>query len=147
MAEAIARASLEKRGAGHVNVESAGVAAIPGDPASPGALWAAGQHGVSLGTHAARPVTEALLRDADWVLAMTPSHRARVLALDPTCPVELLGALDPQAAGAPPGIPDPFGLGADAYAETWDRLAPLVEAALDRLELQRPSATAGEESP
>lgn len=77
MAEAIAR------GATGWDVRSAGVAALPGDPASPNALRVMEEKGLDLSLHSATQVDADLLDWADLVLTMTRQHRAVLAAQFP----------------------------------------------------------------
>lgn len=124
MAAAIATQLLGQLGWDHVEVGSAGVAALPGEPASDQARSVAARYGASLDTHRARSVEPFLLSEATWVLAMTPAHLARIEALSPHAPVELLGH---------EAIPDPYGQSVDMYDATWSALVPWVEVALARV--------------
>lgn len=82
LAEALARkllaegancAAEELPQRGYIAV-SAGLSAMPGCPAAPEAIAIAREYGVDLQRHATRPVTAAILRQADRVYAMTESH-------------------------------------------------------------------------
>ena len=90
------------------DAQSAGLAAYPGDPATPQAVRAAQRHGADLSAHRAQNVSELLLRQADQIFVMTPAHR------------DALCARFPWAAGRvrvlEPAIPDPYG-GDDAVYE------------------------------
>lgn len=66
-----------------VQVGSAGVMALVGEPIDPPVAAWLGSRGAEASGFAARQLDEALLRDADLVLALTRGHRARVLALAP----------------------------------------------------------------
>lgn len=55
---------------------SAGLQAIPGEPASEGARRVAAEMGADLERHRARPVDARLLDEADWVIGMTRAHAA-----------------------------------------------------------------------
>jgi protein-tyrosine phosphatase len=55
-------------------VRSAGLAAIMGGPAAPEAIQAASEFAVDLTAHTSRPLTAALVSQADLVVAMTQSH-------------------------------------------------------------------------
>ncbi len=119
MAEALAKklladatgcqaASLESRG---FRVQSAGLAAMMEDVASPEAVVVAGSYGAELNLHRSRPVTREMLQRADQVLVMTRSH-LRSLAR-----VELPGDCVPELL-APDGIDvdDPIGGPLESYA-------------------------------
>jgi protein-tyrosine phosphatase len=62
---------LPKRG---FVVQSAGLTAVPGAKVTAEALAIAGEFGIDLSAHASRPLTETLVAQADYVLAMTRSH-------------------------------------------------------------------------
>ncbi len=111
---------LEARG---WRVESAGVAAWPGDPAAPAAVQVAAEFGADLTAHRSRPVSADLLSTATRVVAMTRGHAATVAARFPGIgPIPgLIGSLDED-------LPDPIGGDLAVYR---DCAATLV-AHLDR---------------
>ncbi len=67
---------LEDRG---IVVESAGVAAGRGAPATTEAHHAMREMGLNLTEHSSQPLTEQLVRNADVVLAMTRAHREAIV--------------------------------------------------------------------
>lgn len=67
---------LEGRG---VMVASAGIAAAPGSPASPETAELMREQGVPVDAHGAQQLTEHLARQADLLVAMTPSHVETIL--------------------------------------------------------------------
>ena len=103
------KAELERAGAGHVVVESAGLHAGPADPAPPFAREAAAGLGVSLTAHRSQRVDQAMIAAADWILVMTLDQRRRLIALAPEARgrVELLGRFHPERMSSPE-IPDPM---------------------------------------
>src|SRR5512135_2244316 len=64
-----------------VSVQSAGIAAWDGTPASEGAYLVALERGLDLSGHRARMLTADQVRDADLVLTMSESHARRVAEL------------------------------------------------------------------
>jgi protein-tyrosine phosphatase len=116
MAAAIARERIATRGLEDVDVESAGTAAVDGDPAMPEAIEVAGRHGLPLDDHRTMALTRELIESADHVLVMKPEHAQRVTELVPSARVVCLD------------IDDPIGRGAAAYEGAWRRL----EVAIDR---------------
>lgn len=132
LAEGIARAEVEKRGWRHVNVGSAGIAARAGDGASAHAVSVGGRHGVDLGGHRSRPLTPELVRWADLVLAMGPSHLEGIWRMGGGEKALTLGDF---ATGAEEGysIRDPFGGPEEMYEATYGELSRLIGQALDRL--------------
>ena len=108
--------------ASEVSIQSAGTSAAAGQPASEGSRRVAEAEGLDLSGHRSRPVTPEMLRRADLVLVMSPSHRAAVLALG--APGERVHVVSEWPAPGEPGLPvfDPFGASYEAYEECWRRL-------------------------
>jgi protein-tyrosine-phosphatase len=75
MAGGILKKMLRKNRVRDVAVRSAGVSAIKGESANQQAISVARKHGVNLSSHTTQPVTEDLIRWADWVIVMTPAQR------------------------------------------------------------------------
>ena len=132
LAECIARHHLEQRGWRHVRVASAGLAAHSGAPATSEAVTVAGRRGVDLSAHQSRSLTPEMVRWADLVLAMGPSHLAGVARMGGREKSALLGSF---ASGTSRGaaVRDPFGGPEEVYEETFKELDRLIAAALDRL--------------
>ena len=113
-------AELESRG---YRIGSAGVMALPGDPATPQAVMVAEEFGAELADHRSRPLDPALLGGATDVIAMTEMHLmilvSRFGAVGPE-PVLLCGRED---------LPDPLG----GDLEEYRACARVIAAQLDRL--------------
>lgn len=109
-------------------VESAGVAAPEGAPASSHGLALAAEQGIQIGGHRARQLTRSLLDQADLVLTMEESHKREVLSMAPFLGgrVEVLTAF---AGGGSEGVPDPIGGDRRIYKETFDLLEDLSRRA------------------
>jgi protein-tyrosine-phosphatase len=132
MAEAIARAEIERRGWQHVDVRSAGTGALPGTRATDEAVDVARERGVDLTLHSSQPLTPELVGWADLVLAMGPSHLHVIAELggrEKAAFVTDFVAHEPGRA-----VADPFGGNHDNYRETYEELEGAVSALLDRLE-------------
>ncbi len=119
MAAALMRRRLDKCGRGAIIVESAGLAAA-GGPASPGAMAAMQEIGLSLAGHLSRQLTPAHCREADILAVMSRQHEALLMvSYDvPKEKIRLLGGT---------GIPDPYGGNTEIYRATRDRLAQAVD--------------------
>lgn len=102
-----APAELPERG---FRVQSAGLAAMMGNAATPEAALIAREHGGDLANHASQPLTHELIAQADRLFAMTASHlyllHSLRLAVGPA--VQLL-----SPAGE--DIEDPIGAGEEVY--------------------------------
>lgn len=109
-----------------LEVISAGVAALPGDPASTNSVRALEKVGLDLRNHRSRPFHPRLFDRALLILTMTEGHRAQLVGQyqDDSVPIflfrELMEGLDD------PSVPDPFGANLGEYLETRDALAEAV---------------------
>ena len=139
LAEVIARQAAAARGLAPITVASAGTGAWADAPASDGSLLVALEHGLDLNAHRAQPLTAEVVAASDLVLTMGPSHLERVEALGGSGRAWMLGE---YATGAAHAVGDPFGGDLAVYRETYEELERLIEAALDRLQRERPSVSA-----
>jgi len=97
-------------------VDSAGLRAARGAPASQGAREAMAQVGIDLSRHRAKPVEEVVIDLFPLILVMTAQHQQDLLARYP----HLLGRvyLLAQMAGENADVVDPYEQGRETYAET-----------------------------
>jgi len=79
MAEQMLRQKFAARNIRNIEVSSAGVFAMVGEPITPEVKVALTQAGYKPETHAARQATEALLETAHLILTATEEHRAQVV--------------------------------------------------------------------
>lgn len=114
-------------------VESAGVAARNGAPASEGAYLVGLEHGLDLGAHRARLLTPEIAARADLVLTMTQAQAERLPHLGLRNGV--VWGLTTYAAGTERAadIQDPFGGPLDGYRATLSDLDRYVGAVYARL--------------
>ena len=106
---------------------SAGTDAWDGEHASMYTITALAGYDTKIATHRARCLTKEILAEADLVIALTESHRQRILRLDPRLSMrtKLLGEYGENGGD----IRDPFGGGADIYSLCFETM----KAPLDRL--------------
>jgi len=143
-AEHYARLRLADRPLAGWAVTSSGVGAVPGTPSPKPGLRAAASLGVSLDLHRARAFSEMAPQKEDLIVAMDRlvfGSLAQNLAV-PLAGVRgpggaalqlLMPELDPMATGGGLDIPDPMGLGQQAYEASYRLLARAVDALLHRL--------------
>lgn len=74
---------LQGRLAPSVQVGSAGLASLIGEPIDPPVASFLGEQGADVSGFASRQLTEALVREADLVVALTREHRAAVIRMVP----------------------------------------------------------------
>jgi len=132
LAEAIARKVLPGRLDFEVEVASAGTSALDGGPASENSVDVGNRHGLDLSAHRSRPVTAALLHDADLIVTMGVRHRDTIGALDPDSldSTFLLTNFSDHHHG---DVPDPIGLSAEAYERTYLVIRECIESMASRL--------------
>lgn len=102
-------------------VQSAGVSAMPGGPASMHAIEAMRLRGIDLSDHQSSPVTERALCRSDLVLTMTQSHRQAILGRWPDL-AHKVRTLSRDGID----ISDPFGKCIDSYQFCADQLQQVL---------------------
>ena len=114
-----------------VRVESAGVVAVPGSPATRHAQDVAQRAGLDLTEHRARRLDDPLLVTSDLILTMD-SYELEVIRQRVPGAADRLGLLSDYARERPTGegIPDPFGGSLEAYEECLRRLEENVSRVL-----------------
>lgn len=110
-------------------VESAGLAALAGNPIDPMAEAVLLDHGLTAATHIARQISPALIDAADIVLAMDKRHVSAIHAHAPHARGKtfLLGRWQGDAA-----IPDPYGKPRVAFEQAYDMLDEAVASWITR---------------
>jgi protein-tyrosine phosphatase len=113
--------------------ESAGTAALEGTPMAEKSVAVLEEAGIYPEPHHARQVSEAMVGEAELVLAMTPQHAAtlRRLCGNPPRGIHTLPEYATGIAGE--GIADPYGLTMAAHRSTLRQLYAYVECTVDRL--------------
>lgn len=128
MAEALLRRALN-RGKGAVEVQSAGLGALVGEPADSIARSLMDQGGLDISMHRARQLDRETLRAADLVLVMEQGHKDELARLEPQArgKVFLLGHWTGEE------IPDPYQRGAEAFADALGRIERAVATWASRI--------------
>lgn len=136
MAEGLFRKAVEGRT--DFVVQSAGVAAYPGDKANPETAKLLSGRGIALDGFRSQPLSQELVEQATHIFAMTSGHLEALENLFPdysdkfylTCEfVEIPGR------GVASDVPDPIGMGRKAYEETartLDLAIPTLVAFIDQ---------------
>lgn len=115
-------------------VTSAGVMCAGPSPASGNAMVAAEQNGCDLSSHIAKPITEELLAQADYIFAMTRGHKQLLERMAPQYRDKIF-LLNAYAEGNPDAadVPDPYGGTLTEYLQCFDVLQTSVAQILDKL--------------
>ena len=122
-----APADLEDHG---IELASAGMAAMPGAGATEEAISVMASAGLDLRHHVTQPLTEALVRHADAIFAMTRAQRERIVADWPDA-AERTRVL--SASGT--DIPDPIGGPLERYQRCAEQIQNEVRTQLGQLDL------------
>ena len=102
-----AESELTKHG---ILIQSAGLAAAAGSPASNESVVILSKRGVDISTHASQPLTEGLLEMSDHIFTMTRSHFDAIVRYRPDL-AEKVGVLRPDGSD----VVDPIGGGTAEY--------------------------------
>ena len=119
MAEGIWNAMAQARGK-KTRAISCGLAAFPGDPATPQAVEAARMYGADLTTHRSRQVTLYDLEAADMICCMTRQHQEALHRFAPELSQKI-------TCLAQEDIADPFGGDLGVYRRAAKQIADAVE--------------------
>ena len=143
MAEGLLRKAVEGRT--DFAVGSAGVAASKGTSASQETLTVLKKRGAPIDGFKSRPVSEAVLREASHVFAMTEGHLAVLESRFPEYAdkyflVREFSGIADKRQGI--DVPDPIGMGMPAYEE----VAKVFEAAIPSIIAYVDSTMAGEKT-
>jgi glycine hydroxymethyltransferase len=132
MAEGLFRKLLAGRD--DIRVQSAGVSAGRGMPASRHAVQALSVDGVELADFRSQPLSEELVGQATHIFVMTRDHKRLIELLFPEAAEKtyLLREFEPGA----PDVPDPIGLGRETYERCRDILKRALPALLRFVENQ-----------
>jgi protein-tyrosine-phosphatase len=132
MAEALLVRALKEAGLSGIEVESAGIGASDGAPASEGAYLVLLEQGVDLSGHRARLLTKGLVDEADLILTMSRTHLGRVRELGGGARAHLLGEYAGRE-GEGAEVRDPYGSELDGYRESYRELLVMMPAVVARL--------------
>ncbi len=109
-------------------VESAGTGCLHGAPATPEAEAAATARGLDLAQHRARPLTHAILEQADEIFVMTRAQRESIVEFVPEARGRIQ-TLDREGRD----VPDPYGRGTAAYEQVTEAIRAALKVRLDEL--------------
>ena len=132
MAAALLQNKINSASAGTAySVASAGLAAWPGQPASPEAVLVMGQRGLSLADHRAQQVDFDQIAASRIVLTMTRAHKEALLRLFPAAEDKIFTLA--EYTGGQVDVADPIGGTLQEYHTCADQLTKLIERAWDKI--------------
>ncbi len=130
MAEVILEKLIRDNGLEEVmEVESCGTWAVEGRPASSLAQLVAKEHGFDLSAHRSQPVSLNLVKTADLILCMTPSHKTDLVQIFPHLDSKILLLKEFAREKKPlnPAIADPVGMSLSFYRQIFKEILTEVE--------------------
>ena len=135
MAEGLFRAAAKNLPG--IEVSSAGVATGYGQPPSAHAIEVLRPWGVNISQIRSQPLTDEMVEEATHIFVMTRGHLDTLCMYFPEAAEKtfLVREFDPDTAGdGNPDVPDPIGLGIEAYFETRDTIKRALPGLLKFIE-------------
>lgn len=122
MAEGLFRHLVKDRD--DIEISSAGVGAVHGQPPSAHATEVLRPWGIDISRYRSQPLTESLVEKADFIFAMTRGHLETIIALFPGAAEKtfLVREFVDYGGGLNADVPDPIGQGREVYIETRDAI-------------------------
>lgn len=131
LAEVYCREKARKEG--HlITVDSAGLEPIPGKPAHILAKEVASQQGISLESHAAKPLYQKLIKQSDLVLVMEIAQKDRVMKLYPQDRHKVF-VLGQFCSRGPLDIDDPHQGAKEDFQACFDRIRESCDRIMQQL--------------
>lgn len=113
-------------------VQSAGLFALDGEPASSHAVTVLSELGIDIRNHRAARVDESVIAAADIIVALTAAHKNRIVSFYPQARDRVVTLY--ELAGLPEAdVEDPIGSDLAEYRHTRDQIRGLIERVLLRL--------------
>jgi len=129
MAEGLFREMTRSRG--NIEVSSAGVGAVRGQPPSPHSVTVLKPLGIDISKIRSRPLTGAIVEEATAIFAMTRGHLDMILTFFPEAAEKAHLLTDFQKNVRNADIPDPIGGSQDVYAQCRDRIKAALPGILN----------------
>ncbi|MFP4017125.1 MAG: ribose 5-phosphate isomerase B [Halanaerobiales bacterium] len=112
---------------------SAGISAVPGQPASRHALNILSEEGMDAAKHYSQQISEDLLRRADLVLTMTRHHKDILTQIFPESSDKVYTLKEFSSKGRNYDIIDPYGQSEEVYKKTMDEIKEEIENILVKM--------------
>jgi protein-tyrosine-phosphatase len=115
-----------------IEIQSAGLAAFAGVPATPEAVEAAREKGIDLSAHQSQPLSKALVMESDSILTMTLKHKEMILKKLPMLEGKV-SVLSEFAGSGSEDVDDPVGQPIEAYRKAMDQMEGYLRKSLEKL--------------
>ena len=114
-----------------LEVQSAGLAAFAGVPATPEAVEAAKEKGVDISAHQSQPLGKNLVMESDMIVTMTVKHKEMIVKKMP--PLEPKVSLLSELAGeGAVDVEDPVGHPLEVYRQVAGQIEGYLKKSLDK---------------
>lgn len=130
MAEFLLRELTRQRGI-DVEVKSAGLWAVHGEPATEETIAVLQELGIDAKSHRSRPLDWDLIDWANLVLTMEEWQKSQIIARAPETRNKVFTLT--EFAGEEGEVPDPYGTARHAYRQVRDQIQRLVEKVLEKI--------------
>ena len=117
---------LNERGITDISCRSCGLAAFPGDSATPQAIEVCKERGVDLSSHRSTALNTYILDETDITVCMTANHKNAIVSVRPDCRTTVPSG----------GVPDPYGGDTDVYRECADKIEAFLNVFLDSITMK-----------
>lgn len=114
-----------------VEITSAGVYGLTGEPASQPGVELLAKRNIDISGHVSRPLEDEEILDADLVIVMEESHRQVILASLPAARYKIV--LFSELAALSNDMEDPYRKGPKAYRKTLATIDSTLDAGWNRL--------------
>ncbi len=130
MAEFLLRELAHRRGI-ELEVKSAGLWAVHGEPATEETIAVLQELGIDAKSHRSKPLDWDLIDWADLILTMEEWQKRQIIVKAP----EAVGKVFtlPEFVGEGGEVPDPYGTARHAYRQVRDQILRLVEKVLEKV--------------
>jgi len=130
MAEYLTRELAKQKGV-NVEVRSAGIFAVYGEPATEETIAVLSELGINAKGHRSQPLDWDLIDWADIILTMEVWHKQQILAREPETERKVFTL--PEFVGEDSEVPDPYGTARNAYRQVRNQIQRLVEKAIGKI--------------
>mgnify|MGYP001626231610 CR=1 FL=1 len=130
MAEYLLRNLAHQRGI-NVEVKSAGLWAVYGEPATEETIAVLQELGIDAKSHRSKPLDWDLIDWADLVLTMEEWQKRQTIAMAPEAKDKVFTL--PEFVGEEGEVPDPYGTARQAYRQVRDQIRRFVEKVVEKI--------------
>ncbi|KNF09728.1 protein-arginine-phosphatase YwlE [Gottschalkia purinilytica] len=134
MAEGLFKDMLKKaKKENNIEVLSAGIFALPNQPASEQAIIVMRDENIDISKHRSKQLTSEMINDVDYIFAMTRGHKQAILQVDPSSDKKIFTLK--EYIGESGDIADPYGQSVNVYKESLNEIKNALQKVLEKLDI------------